>query len=109
MVETLYIYRESHDRQFEQLGNKIEDLAIQVNHLTVSVDRMSQSVDRLGNTVDRMAASVDRMSQFVDRITQSVDGHLEVARQQAINIAELTKLVATQANTVNRLIDRAVA
>ncbi len=102
MIEAMQVSREVHDRRFDQLGQKIEDLAVQVSHLTTSVDQMSQSVAA-------MAQSVDRSSKSIDRIAQSVDGHLQVSQQQSLNIAELTKLVASQSNTVNRLIDRVAA
>lgn len=95
LIETMQVSREVHDRRFDQLGQKIEDLAVQVSHLTTSVDQMSRSVTL--------------MAQSVDRISQAVDGHLQVSQQQSLNIAELTKLVASQSNTVNRLIDRVVA
>lgn len=95
LIESMQGSREIHDRRFDQLGQKIEDLAVQVSHLTASVDQMSRSV------------SV--MAKSVDRISQSIDGHLQVSQQQSLNIAELTKLVASQSNTVNRLIDRIAA
>jgi methyl-accepting chemotaxis protein len=95
LIETMQVSREVHDRRFDQLGQKIEDLAVQVSHLTTSVDQMSRSVTL--------------MAQSVDRIANSVEGHLQVAQQQSLNIAELTKLVASQSNTVNRLIDRVAA
>jgi methyl-accepting chemotaxis protein len=109
MIESLHIYREAHDRKFDQLGNKIEDLAVQISHLTTTVDRMAQSIDRMSGSVDRSSGSIDRMAQAVERLSESVDGHLQIARQQSMNIAELTKLVANQSNTVNRLIDRVTA
>ena len=92
LIEAMQVSRKVHDRRFDQLGQKIEDLAVQMSHLTASVDQMSRSV------------SV--MAKSVDRISQSVDGHLQVSQQQSLNIAELTKLVASQSNPVNRLIDR---
>jgi methyl-accepting chemotaxis protein len=95
LIETMQVSREVHDRRFDQLGQKIEDLAVQVSHLTTSVDQMSRSVTL--------------MAQSVDRIANSVEGHLQVAQQQSLNIAELTKLVASQSNTVNCLIDRVAA
>ncbi|MGI0495108.1 hypothetical protein ACN4EG_25265 [Alkalinema pantanalense CENA528] len=95
LTETLHLYREVHDRSFETLNSKIEDLAVQVSHLTSSVDRM--------------ASSVDRMAAAVERQTTAIDGHLAVAQQQSANIAELTKLVSTQAATVNTLINRIAA
>jgi methyl-accepting chemotaxis protein len=102
LVETLHIYRESHDKKFDRLGDKIEDLAGQVSHLTTTVERMSVSIDT-------MSLSVDRMAHAIDRMAHAIDGNLQVSQQQAMNISELTKLVASQSNTVNRLIDRVAA
>ncbi|MUG99751.1 hypothetical protein F7734_48710 [Scytonema sp. UIC 10036] len=53
----------------------------------------SHAINRL---MDAIAASRDRVGQNIDRIselTSAVNGHLEVAKQQALNISELTKLV----------------
>jgi uncharacterized protein YoxC len=109
LIETMQISREVHDRRFDQLGQKIEDLAAQTSHLTTSVDQMSQSITRMSASIDQMGNAVTQMAQSVDRISQAVDGHLQVSQQQSLNIAELTKLVASQSNTVNRLIDRVAA
>lgn len=42
----------------------------------------------------------------INELTNAINGHLRVAQKQADNITELTKLVATQANTVAMLISR---
>ncbi len=42
----------------------------------------------------------------LDELTKAINGDLKVAKKQADNITELTKLVATQANTVAMLISR---
>lgn len=109
MIEAMQVSREVQDRRFDQIGQKVEDLAIQTSHLTTSVDQMSESITRMSGSIDQMGISIALMAQSVDRIAQSVDGHLQVSQQQSLNIAELTKLVASQSNTVNRLIDRVAA
>ena len=78
-----------------QLVSRIDDLAVKIGE-------QSQSIDRLTGTVDRMAGNIDRLAL-------SVDGHLRVAEQQALTAMELSKLVATQAATVNKLLDRVAA
>jgi uncharacterized coiled-coil protein SlyX len=49
---------------------------------------------------------IDRLTDQIRELTNAVNGHLRVAEKQADNISELTKLVATQANTVAILISR---
>lgn len=44
--------------------------------------------------------------QSVDRQTEAINGHLKVAESQSANISEPSKLVATQASTVDFLIRR---
>ena len=78
-----------------QLVSRIDDLAVKIGEQSQSIDRLTQSVDRTAQTVDRLA--------------KSVDGHLKVAEQQSLNIMKLSELVATQAATVNKLLDRVAA
>jgi len=85
-----------------QLVSRIDDLAVKIGE-------QSQSIDRLTGTVDRLTGTVDRMAGNIDRLALSVDGHLRVAEQQALTAMELSKLVATQAATVNKFLDRVAA
>jgi methyl-accepting chemotaxis protein len=81
---------------------ELVDLKETVNRQATNLDRMTQSIDRMAQSVDRMAASTDRLAH-------TIDGHLQVTQQQSANVAELTKLVTAQANTVNRLIEKVAA
>jgi|GEM_PF-3922761 len=70
----------------------------------------------MNQMIKQQSQNIGRLEAAIDRLTVVVDSHLEVAKQQnetakmqAANIGELTKLVATQATTVNNLLERIAA
>lgn len=102
--------------------------------LTERLDRIveiqqktEQTIDTLSNRIDALTVQVVQFNsgmtelkglarqilQALDRQTDAINGHLRVAeeqtkaaQQQSTNINELSKLVATQAATVDFLIRR---
>lgn len=84
------------------------------------LDRITQVVEKLGERVDVLAVQVTQFNsgmtelkglsrqilQALDRQTEAINGHLKVAESQSANVSELSKLVATQASTVDFLIRR---
>lgn len=131
LTELIAVSREATDRQLSALATTVEQTTRNVDHalegIRQSADRMEQSANRMEQSVERIEHQVGRMSEHltaidikierladkIDRLadqirelTNAVNGHLRVAEKQADNITELTKLVATQANTVAMLISR---
>ncbi|MBD0346911.1 MAG: hypothetical protein ICV63_19205 [Coleofasciculus sp. Co-bin14] len=131
LAELISVSREATDRQLSALATTVEQTTRNVDHalegIRQSADRMEQSANRMEQSVDRiehqvgrmsehltaidikierLADKIDRLADRIDELTKAINGHLEVALQQSTNIAELTKLVATQANTVAMLISR---
>lgn len=104
---------ETMEQSNAQLVNRIDDLAVQIGSQVESIGKLEKSIDRLTENIDRVNSNIDHMNSNIDQrlnqLAQSIDGHLRVAEAQTANITELTKLVATQAATVNKLLDRAVA
>lgn len=90
----------------DRLGMKIDDLAVQISNQSQSIGRLEKAIDRLSENIDRMNSNLE---QRLNQLVQSVDGHLRVSQAQTVNVSELAKLVATQAATVNRLLDRTIA
>lgn len=124
LTEAMSASREATDRQFRTLATTVEQTSQNVDRavegMQRSADRIEQSVDRIEHQIgvlsehltaidiriERLTDKVDRLADRIDELTRAINGHLEVAKQQSTNIAELTKLVATQANTVAMLISR---
>lgn len=131
LTELMAVSREATDRQLSALATTVEQTTRNVDHalegIRQSAERMEQSVERIEQSVERiehqvgrmsehltaidikierLADKIDRLADRIDELTKAINGHLEVAKQQSTNIAELTKLVATQANTVAMLISR---
>lgn len=113
-----------HTSTIDQLGEKLEqsntrlveridDLAVQIGNQAQNIDRLERSIGQLTENIAQVSANIDRtnsnLEQRFNQIQSSIDGHLRVSEAQSANVAELTKLVATQAATVNKLLDRQVA
>jgi cell division septum initiation protein DivIVA len=81
-----------------------------IDALNAAVERTTQNVDRalegMQQSAERLTDKIDGLADQIRELTKAVNGHLRVAEKQADNIIELTKLVATQANTVATLISR---
>lgn len=88
--------------------------------LTERLDRATQVIEKLGERMDVLTVQVTQFNsgttdlkglarqilQALDRQTEAINGHLKVAESHSANISELSKLVATQASTVDFLIRR---
>lgn len=131
LAELIAVSREATDRQLAALATTVEQTTRNVDHalegIRQSADRIEQSANRMEQSaervehqvgvmsehltaidikIERLADKIDGLADQIRELTKAVNGHLEVAKQQSTNIAELTKLVATQANTVAMLISR---
>jgi archaellum component FlaC len=135
LTEAMAANREVTDRQLRALATMVEQTTQNVDralegmrqsterierHVDRALEGMQQSADRIEHQVgvmsehltaidlkiERLTDKIERLADRIDELTKAINGHLEVAKQQSTNIAELTKLVATQANTVAMLISR---
>jgi methyl-accepting chemotaxis protein len=91
----------------QQTADRIE------RHVNDAVVGMQQSADRIELQVGLMSEhltaidiKIERLADRISELTNAVNGHLEVAKQQALNIGELTKLVAAQTNMVATFMSR---
>jgi chromosome segregation ATPase len=117
LTEAIAASREVADRRIDALQAAVERTTQNVDR---AVEAMQQSADRIEQSANRVEHQVGVLSEHltaidikIERLTDqirelvgAVNGHLRVAEKQADNIAELTKLVAIQANTVATLISR---
>lgn len=117
LAEAITAGREVTDRRIEALAATVERTSQNVDR---AVEKMQQSADRMEQSAERVERQVGVMSEHLTAIdikielltdqirelVSAVNGHIRVAEKQADNITELTKLVATQANTVAMLISR---
>ncbi len=117
LTEAIAASREVADRRINALNAAVERTTQNVDRalegMQRSADRMEQSADRIEHQVGLMSEhltaidiKIERLTDQIRELTNAVNGHLRVAEKQADNITELTKLVATQANTVAILISR---
>jgi methyl-accepting chemotaxis protein len=117
LTETIAASREVADRRIDALNAAVERTTQNVDRALEGMqrysDRMEQSANRIEHQVGLMSEhltaldiKIERLTDQIRELTNAVNGHLRVAEKQAENITELTKLVATQANTVAILISR---
>lgn len=81
-------------------------------HITERLDRMTVQVvqlNELKGLARQILQALDRQLEAINNQTAAINGQLQVAQQQSANITELSKLVATQAATVDFLIRRTSA
>jgi methyl-accepting chemotaxis protein len=83
----------------QRLTVKLDSIAQNLETITDQLGRMTEHLTRLENLADRVLGAIDKQ-------TDAINNHLKLAEQQAVNISELSKLVATQAATVDFLIRR---
>ena len=93
----LTVQVKSTSNNIDKIGEKLDKFG----------DRFESNIDKLGGKLDQFGDRMDKLGDRLDRMGDRIDGHLQVAREQSANISELTKLVATQARTVEILISRA--
>ncbi|MBD2153137.1 hypothetical protein [Leptolyngbya sp. FACHB-16] len=60
---------------------------------------MSEGLTRLENLAERILLAIDKQ-------TDSINAHVQLPQQQSANVSELSKLVASQAATVDFLVRR---
>jgi methyl-accepting chemotaxis protein len=117
LTEAIAASREVADRRIDALNAAVERTTQNVDRALEGMqrysDRMEQSANRIEHQVGLMSEhltaldiKIERLTDQIRELTNAVNGHLRVAEKQAENITELTKLVATQANTVAILISR---
>ncbi len=117
LAELVAASREINERRIAALEQVVEksnqNIARAVEEIKQSAFRIEQSAERVEQQVGLMSEhltaidiKIERLADRIDELRRAVDGHLEVAKQQSLNIAELTKLVATQANTFAMLLSR---
>jgi archaellum component FlaC len=117
LTEAIAASREVADRRIDALNAAVERTTQNVDRalegMQRSTDRMEQSADRIEHQVGLMSEhhtaidiKIEQLADQIRELTNAVNAHLRVAEKQSDNIAELTKLVAIQANTVATLISR---
>ena len=116
LLESHQLTREAIERGFEKTWASIEAMSVQIGQLSQLIKQQSQNIGRLETSVERVNTSIDRVNTSIEQLTASVDNHLrlaeqqnETAKMQAANISDLTRLVATHSETVNRLLERLAA
>lgn len=86
----------------ETVGNRLETVSNSLDTLTVQVVQLNE----LKGLTRQLLQALDRQHESINNQTQAINGHLQVTQRQSANISELSKLVATQASTVDFLIRR---
>ena len=109
LVELTDLQRKSIEALRESLSLMNTQLGDRIGELSLNLAQSNSLNNEVKGMIRQQSQNIDRLTQTVERLALSIDGHLQVAQQQSANIAELTKLVTAQANTVNRLLDRMVA
>lgn len=109
LVELTDLQRKSIEALRESLSVMNSQLGDRIGELSLNLAQSNSLNNEVKGMIRQQSQNIDRLTQTVERLALSIDGHLQVAQQQSANIAELTKLVTAQANTVNRLLDRMVA
>ena len=102
LLESHQLSREAMEKGFDRVQKTIEEMALQVGQLSQQMKIHSQNIGRLEGAIERLTASVDNHLKLAEQQN-------ETAKMQAANISDLTRLVATQSETVNRLLERLAA
>ena len=117
LTEAIAASREVTDRQIAALNAVVERTSQNVDRAAAqmqqsaaqmqqSAAQMQQSAARIEHQVGLMSEHLTAIDIKLERLIEALTAHLRIAEKQADNIAELTKLVAAQANTVAALISR---
>jgi methyl-accepting chemotaxis protein len=85
LVDTLHIYRESHDRRFDQLD---------------------QRINNLGDKIELLAGTLSEVNSTMREFSSIIRGQSAVASQQADNIANLIQLAQQQQEAISGLLSR---
>jgi methyl-accepting chemotaxis protein len=85
LVDTLHIYRESHDRRFDQLDQRITNL---------------------GDKIELLAGTLSEVNSTMREFSSITRGQSAVASQQADNIANLIQLAQQQQEAISGLLSR---
>ncbi|MGB3494792.1 MAG: hypothetical protein WBA57_18835 [Elainellaceae cyanobacterium] len=92
-MEAMSAYYQTTEKRFDSVNDALTELSLNVVQLT--------------SQMKELAKQQQKTSEHLETLGKRIDGHLAVAKEQGANISELTKLVATQAQTVQVLINRA--
>jgi uncharacterized protein involved in exopolysaccharide biosynthesis len=85
LVDTLHIYRESHDRRF---------------------DRLEQQLANLGDKIETLAGTLANVTSTMSEFTQLTREQNAVAVQQTDNVARLIELAQQQQDAISTLLAR---
>lgn len=110
LVDAVAASREAGERRIEALERVVEksnqNVVRAVEEIKQSAERVERQVGVMSEHLTAIDIKIELLTDQIRELVSAVNGHLRVAEKQADNIAELTKLVASQANTVNMLISR---
>jgi CII-binding regulator of phage lambda lysogenization HflD len=105
------------DSALDYVGLVNESVQAGFERLTAAQEKTSESMEKgferievalvqLATQVKATDKNLDKLGEKLDKMGERIDGHLAIAQQQAKNIEHLSTLVATQARTVEVLINR---
>jgi hypothetical protein len=92
LVDTLHIYRESHDRRFDQLDRQI--------------DNLGEKIELLAGTLSDLNTTIREFSIITREQSAIVSQQGVLAGQQAENIANLIQLAKQQQEAISGLLAR---
>ncbi|MEC4818488.1 MAG: hypothetical protein SAK29_35240 [Scytonema sp. PMC 1069.18] len=103
---TLEGIQQTTDRIERHVNDTVLGMRESADRIEIQVGLMSEHLTAIDLKIERLGDKIDGLADRISELTSAVNGHLEVAKQQALNISELTKLVVAQTNTVTMLISR---
>lgn len=109
LLKSHQLTREAIEQGFEQTRASIDALDVQIGQLSQLIKQQTQNIGRIETSVERENTSIGRLPASVDNYLKLAEQQNETAKMQAANISDLTRLVATQSETVNRLLERLAA
>lgn len=91
---------ETVERGFDRVSKNLD-------RLTAAQEKTELALVQLTSQVNQTSKNLDKLGDRIDKLGDRLDAQLRLSEQQNVTVQELTKLVATQARTVEVLISRA--
>lgn len=107
--EAFDLQRKQPNKAFEKVDEAFGRVATSIDALAINIAQTNAAIKQNSQNIDKVIVAIDRLGVKVDSQNDAINWHLKVAESQSANIAELTKLVATQAIAITRFLDRTTA
>ena len=88
----------------EKVTASLDQLSVHVTSLVGGMNELRNLTRVVIQSIERLEQSIERLEQAMERQNQTLVGHLQLAQQQSVTVADLTRLVVTQAAMVDRLL-----